>query len=312
MDNDELKVLRLLDVPRTKGELFDLTGLEDERVSTILQMLKRNEFAQLMEGKRWQRTELGNRRFLEEEPEEEPEPPHEESLTKRFEIHRKKRSLLRSSEELSSILSNYGWEDVLLKDAESLREDVEYITQGLNEIRSIEDLEETENILEDLDCSFGKLLFRDDRISAVKSDQEREEKLGRIRKFYTEFYPGLTEEEYEKMIMKCREDPELIKSTYQHLEREKNFESLLEHAFEYGIDRRFIKDIHYLADTEMLELEYVVRLWEDYNLLASRYESQDVYHFFKDRGRTILKRREVLWDTFHRYMFPQRMTAPVY
>lgn len=107
-----------------------------------------------------------------EEDEKKPEPPHEESLTKRFEIHRKKRSLLRLSEEFSSILSNWGWEDDLLKDAESLREDVEYIARGVNEIKSMEGLEETEKILEDLNISFGELLSRDDRISAEKSKVE--------------------------------------------------------------------------------------------------------------------------------------------
>lgn len=314
MDNDELRVLRLLDSPRTKGELLEVTELDDERLRTILQMLKRNDLAQLTEGKRWQRTELGNRRLLEEEkePEEEPKPPHEESITKRFEINQKKRALLRFSEELSSILSRWGWDDVLLKEAESLREDVEYLSQGLNEIKNMEGLEETEKILEELDSSWCELLSRDDRIFAVKSKQEREEKLDLIREFYTEFYPSLTEEELEKMVKRCREDPEQLKVACQHMESENHLESLLSHAFKHEINPSFIRKIHDMAATEKLELEYVVQLWEDYNLLASRYGPQDVYYFLKDRGRTILKKRETLWETFHRYMSPQRMPAPAY
>jgi len=113
---------------------------------------------------------------LEEDEKKKPEPLHEESLTKRFEIHRKKRSLLRYSEELSSILSRWGWSEELQKDANSLREDVEYIARGVNEVKSMEGLEETEKILEDLDSSWCELLARDDRIFAEKSDQEREEK----------------------------------------------------------------------------------------------------------------------------------------
>ncbi|MBA7625152.1 hypothetical protein ES703_32576 [subsurface metagenome] len=113
---------------------------------------------------------------MEEDEKKEPEPLHEESLTKSFEIHRKKRSLLRLSEEFSSILSRWGWSEELRKDAESLREDVEYIARGMNEVKSMEGLEETEKILEDLNISFGELTMRDDRIYAKKRDQEREEK----------------------------------------------------------------------------------------------------------------------------------------
>ena len=110
---------------------------------------------------------------MEDDEKKESEPPHEESLTKRFEINRKKRSLLRFSEELSSILSRWGWSEELQKDANSLREDVEYIAQGVNEIKSMEGLEETEKILEDLDNSWCELLERDDGISAEKIKQER-------------------------------------------------------------------------------------------------------------------------------------------
>ena len=314
MENDEARILGLLDLPRSKGELSEATGLEDEKISTILQKLKRNGLAQLMEGKRWALTDLGIKRLeeLEEEPEEEPEPPHEESLTKRFEINRKKRSLLRYSEELSSILSNWGWEDDLLKDAETLREDVEYIARGVNEIRSMEGFEETEKILEDLNCSFGELLAIDDRISAEKSNQEREEKLGRIREFYTEFYRLLTQEELEELIKKCGEDPEEINDTCKFIEWKENLEYLLGHAFEYEIDPSFVRDVHDMAATEKLELEYVVRLWEDYNLLASRYGPPKAYYFIQDRGRTILKRRGGLWEMFHRYMLPSRRSIPVY
>ena len=45
MEEDELRVLRLLDMPKTKGELSEATGLEDERRGIILQRLKRNGLA---------------------------------------------------------------------------------------------------------------------------------------------------------------------------------------------------------------------------------------------------------------------------
>lgn len=315
MDNDELRVLRLLDIPRTKSELFELTGLEDERVSTILQMLKRNDFAQLMEGKRWQRTELGNRRLLEEEkePEEALEPPPEESITKRFEINRKRGNLLKLCDQIDSTLNkDWGWEDEFMKEVKSMKEDTDFIGQTLNEVKSIEELEELEGLLETVDKSWDDLFIKNEELFMKNRKFEKKEKLGRIREFYMEIYLGLTQEELEEMIMKCEEDPEQLKDACQDMERKNNFESLLEHAFEHEIDTRFIREIHYLAAPEKLELEYVVQLWEDYNLLSSRYGTQEVCYFIKDRGGTILKRRGSLWEMFHRYMFPQRMPAPAY
>jgi len=109
------------------------------------------------------------------------------------------------------------------------------------------------------------------------------------------------------MIKKCREDPEHLKPALQHMESNENLEYLLENALEHDIDPRFIRDIHYLADTEKLELEYVVRLWEEYRLIASKYGPQEANHFIKDRGSKILKKRGSLWDAYQIYRFPQSM-----
>ena len=319
MEDDELRVLRLLDRPTTKGKLFETTGLEEERLRTILQMLKRNDLAQLIEGKRWARTDLGTERLeetedeLEEEPKEEPEPPRKESLTKRFEINRKRRSLLKLCGQIDSTLNkDWGWETELMNEVKSMKEDTDFISQSLDEARNMEELEELEGLLEKVDKSWDDLFIKNSELFDKNSKFEMEKELSRIREFYTDFYPSLTQEEIDKMIMKCREDPEQLKLACQHMERENNLESLLEHAFKHEIDTRFIRNIHYLTDTENLELEYVIQLWEDYNLLASRYGSQEAYYFIKDRGQTILTRRESLWETFHRYMGPQRTPAPFY
>ena len=318
MEEDEIQVLRLLYRPTTKRELSETTGLEEERLRTILQMLKRNDLAQLSEGKRWARTDLGTERLkeieeLEEEPEEEPEPPRKESLTKRFEINRKRRDLIKLCDQIDSTLNkDWGWEDKLMKEVNSMKEDTDFIGKSLNEARNMEELEELEGLLEAVDKSWEELFIENSELFDKNNKFEMEERLSRIREFYTDFYPSLTQEELEKMIIKCREDPEQLKHACQSMERENNLESLLEHAFEHEIDTRFIRDIHHLADTENLELEYVVRLWEDYNLLASRYGPQRAHYFIKDRGQTILKKRGNLWETFHRYLGSPRMPAPDY
>jgi len=315
LEDDELRVLRLLYRPTTKGELFEVTGLDDERLRTILQMLKRNDLAQLIEGKRWARTDLGTKRLeeAEEEPKEKPEPPRKESLTKRFEINRKRRDLIKLCDEIDSTLNkDWGWENELMKEVKSMKEDTDFIGQSLNEARNMEELEELEGLLEKVDKSWDDLFIENSDLFDKNRKFEMEEKLGRIREFYTEFYPELSQEEIEKMIKRCEEDSEQLKIACKHMESENNLESLLEHAFEHEIDTRFIRNVHYLADTEKLELEYVVQLWEDYGLLSSRYGPQEAYYFIKDRGRTFLKRRGSLWEAFHRYMFPQRMPAPAY
>lgn len=317
MENDEVRILRFLDVPRTKSELLEATGIEDERLSTLLQMLKRNDLAQLMEGKRWQLTELGNKKLeeseKEEEPEEEPEPPQKESLTKRFEVNSKKRNLLNHCEELSLTLSpDWGWEDDLLKDVESLKEDVDFIVQNLNEAESLEDLEELEGLLEKMDKSWDELFARNEELSVERRKRERGEKLSHIREFYTKFYPEFTKEEHEEVARRCEEDPEYLKGVCQQIEWQTSLEYMLEHALEYEIDPGFIWEIYSRAAYEVLELKYVVQVWKDYNTLASRYGPQKAYSFIMDRGSPILKRRGNLWQGFHRYMFPQRMPAPVY
>lgn len=314
MEEDELRVLQLLDRPRTRGDLFEKTGLEEERLRTILQMLKRNELAQLNEGKRWARTDLGTERLEEieeelEEPKEEPEPPQKESLTTQFKIHNKQRVLLNRCEELSTL--DWEWNNFLLKDFELLEDNVGFIKQKLNAASSLEELEELEVLIEDLDKTWEKLFISNEELFETKGKFEMEKKLSLIREFYTEFLP-YTQEELEELIKKCEEDPEELKDTCQYIEWKENLESLLEHAFEYGIDRRFIRNIHDIPEREKLELAYVVQLWKDYNLLVSRYGPQEAYPFFRDRKRTILKKRESLWETFHKYMFPQRTPAPAY
>jgi len=312
LEDDELRVLRLLDMPITKSDLSEATGLEDERLRTILQLLKRTDLAQLIEGKRWQLTELGTKKLeeAEEEPEEEYEPPQKVSLTTQFKIHKKQRELLNRCEELSTL--DLDWDKLLLKDFELIKDNVSFIKQKLNEASSQEELEELEALLEDLDKTWEELFIRNEQLSDKNRKFELDTKLLRIREFYTEFYPGLTQEELEKMIKRCREDPEQLKNACQHMESNDNLEYLLEHTFEHEIDPRFVRNIHYLADTEKLELEYVVQLWKDYNLLASRYGPQEAHYFIKDRGPPILKKRGNLWETFHRYMFPQRTPTPGY
>jgi len=316
LEDDELRVLRLLNVPRARAEISEATGLEDERLSTILQMLKRNDLAQLTEGKRWEITLLGTKRLEEtveeavEEPEEEFEPPQKASLTTQFKIHKKQRELLNRCEELSTL--DWDWDKILLKDFELIEDNVDFIKQKLNAANSQEELEELEGLLEEVNKAWDDLFIRNEQLSDKNRKLELDTKLRRIREFYTEFYPSLTQEELDELIQRCREDPEQLKVAYQHMEGNDNLEYLLEHAFEHEIDPRFVRNIHYMADTEKLELEYVVHLWEDYNLLASRYGPHRAHYFIKDRGPPILKKRENLWEMFHRYMGPPRMSAPGY
>lgn len=306
MENDEVRILRLLNMPKTKGEISEVAGLEDERLSTVLQMLKRNDLAQLTERKRWEITELGSKKLeeseKEEEPEEEPEPPQKESPTKRFEVNRKRRKLLNRCEELSSTLSpDWGWEDDLLKDVESLKEDVDFIVQNLNEAESLEDLEELEGLLEKMDKSWNELFARNEELSAERRKREKGEKLSHIREFYTKWYPELTKEEHEEMAKRCEEDPEYLKDAWKPIEWLNSLEYMLKHAFEYEINPVFIWDICAMAAPEALELKYVVQLWKDYNTIASRYGAQKAYSFIMDRGSPILKRRGSLWQGFHQH-----------
>lgn len=316
MEDDELQVLKCLSIPRTKSEILEETGIGNERASTILQMLRRNGLAQLGEMKRWSRTELGTTRLeeieeeLEEKPEEEAELPQKVNLTTQFKIHKKQRELLNRCEEITA--QDWAWDKTLLKDFEFIKDNIGFIKQKLNEASSLEELEELEVLLEDLDKSWEELFIKNEQLSDMDSKFELKKKLGRIREFYMEIYPELSHEEHEKMIKRCEEDPEQLKIACQHMERENHLESLRENAFEHNIDSRFIRDIHFLAGKEKLELKYVVQLWVDYSLLSSRYGPKDIYHFVNDRGRTFLKKRGSLWEAFHRYMFPQRMPAPGY
>ncbi|GAH41596.1 unnamed protein product, partial [marine sediment metagenome] len=261
------------------------------------------------------RTDLGTERLEEteeelEEPKEEPEPPQRESLTTQFKIHNKQRVLLNRCEELSTL--DWEWNNFLLKDFELLEDNVGFIKQKLNAASSLEELEELELLIEDLDKSWKKLFIRNEELFKTKGKFELKDKLDRIREFYTEIYSSLSQEELEEMIKKCEEDPEKLKDTCQSIEYQENYDYLLEHAFEYEIDPRFIRNIHNIPEREKLELKYVVKLWEDYKLLASRYGTQETYHFLIDRKRTILKKRGSLWKAFHKYMFPQRTPAPAH
>ena len=309
MEDDELKVLMLLDIPRTKGEIYEATGLEDSRLSTILQKLKRNYLAQLIEGKRWEITELGGKKL--DEIAEEPKPLSKESLKEEFKIHRKRRDLLNRCEELSSTF-NWVWEENLRKDLESMEEDVSFIKKHLNEASSMEELEELEGLLEDLDRSWDKLFIRNEELSWKKVKMERERKLSQIREYYLTEYSDLTNDELEGLIKMCENDPEHLKEIYQQTERQEHLENLLDQAIEYGINRRFIQDVHSMATPEKLGLEYLLKLWEDYNHLAARYGPSDAYRFLRDQGPSIIKRGGDLWQAFHRYMVPPRRADPFY
>ncbi len=240
MENDEVRILRLLNVPRTRAEISEATGLGDERLSTVLQMLKRNDLAQLMDGKRWARTDLGTSKLVKEEEEE---PPRKEGFTKSFDLSRKRRYLLNRCEELSSNLDSWEWETDLLRYVESTKEDVDFIAQNLNEVESPEGLEELERILEKMDKSFDDLFARSEQLSAERRKRERGEKLSHIREFYTKWYPELTKEEHEEVARRCEEDPEYLKGVCQQIEWQTSLEYMLEHALEYEIDSGFIWEI---------------------------------------------------------------------
>ena len=134
----------------------------------------------------------------------------------------------------------------------------------------------------------------------------------RIREFYLEEYPDISDDYLEDLIEMCEESSERLKEIYQQVERHDHLKYLLDNAVEHGIDTRFIRDAYYMAAPEKLKLEYLVQLWEDYNNISSRYGSTKAYYFIKDRGSSILKRKGDLWQAFHRYMFPQRGPSSVY
>jgi hypothetical protein len=317
LEDDEARILRLLDIPRTRAEISETTGLEDERLRTVLQMLKRNDLAQLTEGKRWTRTELGTKKleeeWEEEEPEEGPEPPRKESLTRRFEANRRRRDLLKLSGEISSTLDpDWGWERDLLKDVESMKEDINFIDRSLNEADSMEELEELAGLLEKVDKSWDDLFVRNNELSEKRRKIEKDRKMGRVREFYHEEYPDLPEDYLEEILEKLGDDPERFNEIYQRMEREEHLEHLLEQAVEYGLHPDFVRYVSEMAKPEKLELDYILKIWDEYDEISCRCGSKVARGFLDYHGPSLLKRKGDLLQMFQRYMPHQRSPSPVY
>lgn len=317
MENDEVRILRLLNMPRTRAEISEATGLEDERLSTVLQMLKRNDLAQLTAGKRWARTNLGTERLeeteeeLEEEPEEDSEPPLKEGFTKSFGINRKRRGVLNRCEELRSKL-NWNWEANLLKDAESLKNDISFIEQSLDAARNMEELEELEGLIRELNKTINKIRKKDDILHNRKRIAEKNRKLNRIRQYHFREYPTISKKHLRERFERYERNPELLEEFYQRIEHEEHLEHLLDKSVEYGLDPDFIRYISNMAKPKKLELNYILKIWNEFDELSYRHGTKVAKGFLDYHGPSFLKREGDLWNMFQRYMPPPRTNAPVY